>query len=94
MNVVSRVFHDRSKLAYGQPLSIINLACAEERIHGVVCWDDEGGDVGQESTSEVEEDEEEVDSDETEDSVGLWDIGLSLKVVENWVSGELQRGAS
>lgn len=76
---------------YGQPLGIINLASGEEGIEGVVCWDNKRSEVGEESSAEVEEDEEEVESHNTEDRINLWDGGLPLEVVKDWVARELRR---
>lgn len=45
---------------YGQPLSVINLACAEQSLERVVTGNDESGNVDEEFSSNVEEDEEEV----------------------------------
>ena len=77
---------------YGQPLGIINLGGGEEGVEGVVCWDDEGSKVGEESSAEVEEDEEEVESHNTEDRINLWNRSLLLEVVEDWVARELKKG--
>lgn len=56
----------------------------------VVARDDEAGDVGQELAAEVEDDEEEVQGDKTNDGVDLGDRGLLLEVVESRVLGELR----
>ena len=77
----------------GQPLCIINLASAEEGFEGVVSWDDKAGEVGEDGASEVEEDEEEVEADDSENCVNLWNGGLLLEVVEDWVLGELKKRA-
>lgn len=57
----------------------------------VISRNQETGKVNQELAGNVEEDEEEVDSYETEDGVDLGDRGLSLEVVEKRVLGELQK---
>lgn len=72
-----------------QPLSVVNLAGAEERIERVVSWNDEASEVGEDLAAEVEEDQEEVESKDAENSVDLWDGGLLLEVVEDWVLGQL-----
>lgn len=87
-----KLFPADEERTYGQPLSIINLAGGEEGVKGVVCWDDERSEVGEEGSAEVEEDEEEVESHNTEDRINLWNRGLLLEVVEDWVARELKRG--
>ena len=75
---------------YGQPLSVINLAGAEQGVQRVVAGDDEASNVDKELASNVEEDEEEIQAGETQDGVGLGDGGLLLKVVECGVLGQLE----
>jgi len=70
-------------------LSVIRGTRSEEGLKGVVAGEKETGEVGEELASNVEEDEEEVDSDQTKDGVDLGDRGLTLKVVEDGVLGEL-----
>lgn len=72
-----------------QPLSIIDLARAEQRSQRVVAGDDEARDVNEELSGDVEEDEEEVEGSETEDSIDLGHGSLLLKVVEGGVLGKL-----
>lgn len=48
--------------AYGQPLGVINLAGAEQRVQRVVTRNDKAGEVDEELSSNVEEDEEEVET--------------------------------
>jgi hypothetical protein len=55
----------------------------------VITRDQETGKINQELASDVEEDEEKVDADKTEDGVDLGDGGLSFEVVEEGVFGEL-----
>lgn len=74
---------------YGQPLGVISLAAGEQRLKRVVRRDSEAGSVDEELASDVKEDEEEVQSAQTEDHVDLWDICLLLEVVESRVLGEL-----
>jgi hypothetical protein len=75
---------------YCQPLRVVNLARAEQSVQRVVAGDDEAGNVDEELSSDVEEDEEEVEAGETEDYVDLGDGGLLLKVVEGGVLGQLE----
>jgi hypothetical protein len=49
---------------HGQPLGVIGLASAEEGLEGVVGRDDEAGGVDEELSSDVEEDQEEVQGTE------------------------------
>lgn len=81
--------HDPGILAYGQPLSIISLANAEQCIQGVVSWNDKPSKVGQDLSSKVEEDEKEVETDNTEETVDLRDRCLLLEVVDGRVLGKL-----
>lgn len=73
----------------GEPLSVIRGTRSEESLEGVVPGEKETGEVGEELASDVEEDEEEVDSDQTQDGVDLGERGLTLKVVQDRVLGEL-----
>jgi len=68
-----------------QPLSIINLATAEQCLERVVSREDEACEVDEELASDVEEDEEEVESDEAEEDIDLRDVGLLLEIVEDRV---------
>jgi len=72
-----------------QPLCIIGLGCAEQSFEGVIARDSESSEIGQELSCNVEEDEEEVGGNDTEEGVGLWDICLPLEVVEGRVSRQL-----
>lgn len=71
-------------------LGVILGARGEERLEGVVTGNQETGKVDEELASNVKEDQEEVDSDKAEDDIDLGDIGLTLKVGEDGVLGELQ----
>ena len=83
-------FHPAWRGTYCQPLSVVNLACREEGVQRVVTRDDESGNVDKELSSNVEEDEEEVEAGKTEDHVYLGHGGLLLKVVEGGVFGQLE----
>ena len=74
---------------HGQPLGVIGLASAEEGLKGVVGRDDEAGGVDKELSSNVEEDQEEVQGTEAEDDVDLGNIGLLLKLLQLRVLGQL-----
>jgi len=68
-----------------QPLSIIRGLGAEERLQRVVAWDKEAGEIGKESTSDVEENQKEVDAKKTEEGIDLGNGGLFLEIVEGRV---------
>jgi hypothetical protein len=59
-------------MTYGQPLSVIDLARAEESIKRIISRDDESGEVGKNLSSEIEEDKEKIKADYTKDSIDLW----------------------
>jgi hypothetical protein len=73
----------------GSHLSVIRGARSEEGLERVVTGEEETGEVNEELASDVEENEEEVDADETQDDIDLGDVGLALQVVQNWVLGKL-----
>jgi len=72
-----------------QPLSIIRLARTEECLERVVARNDKAGSIDEELSSDVEEDEEEIDSDEAEEGIDLGHAGLLLEVVEQRILGQL-----
>jgi hypothetical protein len=76
---------------YSQPLSVIDLARAEQSLQGVVTRNDKPGNVDEEFSGNVEKDQEEVKTGKTEDHVDLGDRCLLLKVVECGVLGQLER---
>jgi len=73
----------------GQPVGVIGLALGEQSLERVVAGDEEASKVDEELAGNVEEDEEEVESTETEDDVDLGDGALLLQVVEGRVFGQL-----
>jgi hypothetical protein len=85
MQQLKAYFHS----THGQPLGVIGLASAEEGLKGVVGRDDEAGGVDEELSSNVEEDQEEVQGTEAEDDVDLGHIGLLLKLLQLRVLGQL-----
>jgi len=72
-----------------QPLCIINLAGAEQCIERVITWNQKSGEVDQEFTGNIEEDQEEVKTDQPEEGIDLGDRGLFLEVVQDGVFGQL-----
>ena len=83
----------RSKVlkSYREPLGVIHLVRAEQSVQRVVARDDEAGEVDKEFSSNIEEDQEEVETGQGEEDVDLGDAGLLLEVVEHFISGELHR---
>lgn len=71
-------------------LSVILSAGGEEGLKGVVSGDEETGEVDKELSSNVEEDEEEVNSNKAKDDINLGDVRLALKVGQDRVLRELQ----
>jgi len=72
-----------------QPLSVVNLGGAEQRVQGVIAGNDEAGNVDEKFASNVEEDQEEVESAETEDHIDLGNRRLLFQVVEEFILGQL-----
>lgn len=70
-------------------LSVIGSAGRKERLKRVVTGDQETSEVNEKLSSNVEEDQEEVDADQAQDRIDLGDVGLALQVVEDRVLGEL-----
>lgn len=71
----------------GSYLSVVSSARGEEGLQGVVAGKEETGKVDKEFASNIEEDQEEVDTDETQDHVDLGDGSLALQVVQDRVLG-------
>lgn len=71
-------------------LRVIDFVGGEERLQRVVARDQETGKVDEELASNVEEDEEEVGSEEAKEGVDLGDGGLLLEVDESRILGKLQ----
>jgi hypothetical protein len=88
------VYQALQKGTYSQPLSVIDLAGAEQGIQRVVSRNDEAGNVDEEGAGDVEEDEEEVESPEAEDHVDLGYGSLLLEVVEGGVFRQLENTVS
>lgn len=70
-------------------MRIVVLGRREQGLQGEVARDDEAGEVGQELTAEVENDEEQVQRDEAQGGVRLGDGGALLEIVEHGVLGQL-----
>lgn len=76
-------------MTYSKPLGIIGLAGREDSFEGIVSGEDETSEVGKDLASEVKENEEEVEADNTKNGVNLGDRSLLLKVVEDLVLRQL-----
>lgn len=81
-------------MTYSEPLGIILLGGSKERIERVVSGEDKASEVGEELASKVEDDEEEVESNEADGGIGLGNTGGLLEVVEGRVLGQLLRPVS
>lgn len=79
-------FQSREERTY---LGVICLARAEQRVKRIVSWYDEAGNVHEEFTCDVEEDEEEVDSEKAEESINFGNGRLFLQIVEHRIFGKL-----
>lgn len=75
---------------YSQPLGVVDLAGAEQSLQGIVTRNDEACKVHQELATNIEEDKEEVETDQAKESIDLRHAGLSLEVVKDRVLGELR----
>jgi len=67
----------------GEPLGIISFSDTEQGLERIVTRDYETSDIGKELTADVEEDEEEVGCDQTEECVDLRDRSLLLEIVQD-----------
>jgi len=72
-----------------QPLRVILSVGGEQSLQGVVSRDDEACKVSEELAAEVEDDEEEVESGQSNGSVGFGHARLLLYVVQGGVLGKL-----
>lgn len=70
-------------LTYCKPLGIIALPNTKECVEGIITRNHETRKVGQKLPTDVKEDEEEVECDEAEESVDLWEASLLLEVVQS-----------
>ena len=70
-------------------LGIINFACTEQSLQGIVSWDEEPGKVHKKLASDIEEDKEKVDADKAEKGVDFRHRSLLFEVVEHRVFGQL-----
>jgi len=76
---------EREANPVGQPLGVIGLLGCEESLERVVGRNDETREIDKELTSQVKEDQEEVQEADTANDVDLWNIGLLLEVDESGV---------
>lgn len=75
--------------AHSQPLGVILLRVGKQGAQRVVARNDEARKVCEELAANVENDEEEVESSEADDGIGLGNAQLLLEVVQGGVFGEL-----
>lgn len=85
---------DREKIeedgfVYSQPLGIVILIGSKQGMQRVVARDNESGNVGQKLTTEVQDDEEEVERADADDGVCLGDTSLLFKPIQSWILGQL-----
>jgi hypothetical protein len=77
------------QVTHGQPLGIILFALGEQCAQRVVARNNKAGKVCEELATNVENDQEEVESGKTDDGIGLGNTNLLLEVVKGGVFGEL-----
>jgi hypothetical protein len=88
---VSRAWSDDLReVSYCKPLGIVDLASAEEGFKRVVARENEAGEVDEEGAAKVEEDQEEIETSQSQDHVDLGHTGLLLKIVEDFIFGQLE----
>jgi len=80
---------ERKDNPIGQPLCIIDFARAEQSFEGVITRNQESGKVDEELAANVEEDQKEVETEQSEEDVDLGNRCLLLEVVEHRVLGQL-----
>jgi len=73
----------------GKPLGIIRLANAEQGLERVVSRNHESSNVCKELAADVEENEEEIGCDQSEEGVDFRDRGLFLQVVQGGILRKL-----
>lgn len=79
----------QSEVTHRQPLGVIFLGLGEQSAQRVVARKNKAGKVCEELATNVEDDEEEVESSNTDDGIGLGDTNLLLEIVKGGVFGEL-----
>ena len=73
----------------GAYLCIICAARRKKCFQRIVSWNDESSNIHKEFATNVEEDEEKVNADETKEGIDFRDGCLLLEVVEDGVLGKL-----
>lgn len=63
-------------------LRIIDFACTKQSIQRIVSRDKKAGKVYEKLSGDIKEYQEEIDSDETEESIDFWHGRLFLKSIE------------
>lgn len=72
-----------------KPLGIVAFADAKQRFERIVTRNHETSKVSQELTADVEEDEEKVECDQSEEDVDFWEASLLLEVVQSLILRKL-----
>lgn len=80
---------ERQIVTHGQPLGVVLLGVGEQGAQRVVARNHKTGKVCEELATNVEDDQEEVESGNTDDGIGLGNTNLLLEVVKGGVFGEL-----
>lgn len=70
-------------------LRIINFTRTKQSVQRIVSWDEKASKVYEKLSSNIEEYEEEIDSDETEEGIDFWHGCLFLKPIEGRILGKL-----
>lgn len=79
----------RQIVTHGQPLGIVLLGLGEQGAQRVVGRNHETSKVCEKLATNVEDDQEEVESGNTDDGIGLGNTNLLLEVVKGGVFGKL-----
>lgn len=72
-------------------MSVVNLARTEKSIKRIITRDDKSCDIYKEFAGDVEEDQEKVNCNQTEEHIDFRDRSLLLQVVEYWILRKLRR---
>jgi hypothetical protein len=79
----------RQIVTHGQPLGVVLLGIGEQGAQRVVARNHETGKVCEKLATDVEDDQEEVESSNADDGIGLGNTKLLLEIVKGGVFGEL-----
>ena len=76
---------------YRQPLCIVRFADTEKCFQRIISGNDETSQINEKRPSNIEKDQEEVETDKAEEDINLRNTGLLLKIVESRILGQLSR---